>query len=480
MTTPFVSFERDQLTRGLKSVNIPSYAYTGLALGGGPLTTTDEAYQTVPYLYRACTLRANTVAAIPYSILSDGEELEEHAQIDTWLTNALYMAELSRVLYGAAYFLIEANRFNENITPRYIPRAYVSPAVDPVNGVTGFRVSFVSESIPFDKMIYIWEPNPASEVAPGPAPAYVALQAAGVLGALDAMASQYFRNGAVPITAVKVPPSAGKEERAELKTWFQRFASGLRNAFGFLPVSQGTEFETIGATLKDSQASELTDSQRINVAVGLGVPPTLLNGNSANYATANSEMMGFYLHTVIPSAKYIQQKFNTQLFERMGLELRFDFDKLEIMQAQLLEQAQAVSELTGGKAIISVNEARGLLEMEEVPGGDWKEESTTVTPPPQFGAASTASLPAPVAEPDDDEEQIKAWMTASLTLYRAGSGAAVGTPFDAELTGASSANHVKRIYSAHWPKSTPATWQERAVSELARYNTLAEGAKRNG
>ena len=492
----FVSIERDQFTGGIKASPITNTF--GLALGGGPLTTTDEAYQTVPWLYRAAQLRAATLSRMPFGIedIESGEDVDEDdprvTNITKWMTRSLFLAELSRVLYGAAYFLLESNRFGLNTTPRYIPRIYVTPQTDMVQGVTGFGVTFVKDTVPLNKMVYIWEPNPASEIAPGPAPAYVALQAAGMLGALDQMTTQYFRGGAVPLTVVEVPASVSPDERNKLENWFVRFAAGIRNAWKFMPVTVGTKFTKIGSEIKDTTAPDLTAAQRDNVAVALGVPPSVIDGKSANYATANSEMMGFYLHTVIPSAELIAEAFNVQLFQRAGLRFYFDIDDLEIMQTAQLEQAKSLQDLTGGKAVLSVNEAREILDYDPVPGGDWKEDEPAPAPPPAFGAsaASPAQPQTDAAgtrpedlEADDPEEQMKRWLAYSLDLHRAASPATVGAPFDSELAAASSANMIKRIYAAHWPKQQPApaeSWQAQAVRELARFNALAEGVSDNG
>lgn len=501
MPEPYVTFERDKYSGAVKASPVSG----GFGLSATPmLTTTDEAFITVPWLYRAAVLRASTVSRMPYCVddLTTGESIEDEdprvINIMRWMTRTLYLAELSRVLYGAAYFLLESNRFGLNTTPRYIPRAYVAPVVDYADGVTGFTVSFQKtggQTVPLNRMVYMWEPNPASEVAPGPAPAFVALQAAGMLGALDRMTTQYFAAGAVPITAVKVSPATSKDERDKLEGWLGRMATGFRKAFGFLPVSQGTEFENIGANVKDTAAQELTQVQRDNVAVALGVPPTVLDGKAANFATANSELMGFYMHTVLPSCELIAEALNVQLFNRAGLSFEFEPEKLEIMQAAQLEQAQALQDLAGGKAVLSVNEAREMIDMDPIPGGDWPAEPQTTTPPPQFSAPASGGSPAALEDsPDmagsaasaaelDPEDAAKAWLAASLDAFKAGSTAAVGTPWDAELSAASSANMVKRIYAAHWPQKVQAPaedWQAQAVKELARYNALAEGVLHHG
>ena len=491
MPDNFVTFERDKFTGAVKASPITNTF--GLSLGGGPLTTTDEAYQTVPWLYRAVQYRANSVARFPFGFYRGGERIEEKSQdavlIAKWQKRVLMYAELSRLLYGAAYFLKESNRFGLNTTPRYIPYHYVMPETNITTGLTGFRVSYIG-NVPLERMVYIWEPCTTSETDHGPAPAYVALMAAGMLGALDSMATQYFRAGAVPITAVKIPPTTPAEEREKLQNWFTRFASGIRNAFKFLPVNQGTEFETVGSTPKESEASELTQIQRDNVAVALGVPPSIIEGRSTDQSNASTEWMHYYSDTIVPATEMLAEVLNVQLFAPLGLEIRPEPDRLEIMQEAQLQQAQAIQALTGGGRVISRRTALEWLDIdpdEEAKRIEEEKEKApepvvTATPPPQFGQPQAAGSAAEPDDDDDEEAQMKRWLTASLGAWRAGSPATVGAPFDTELVSASSANMIKRIYAAHWPRhSDPAqTWQVQAVAELARYNRLAEGALTNG
>lgn len=483
MAEPYISFERDQWSGKLKASPI-SGGFTLTA--GATLTTTDEAYFTVPWLYRAVSYFSTTVSGIPiYAEDMRTDEIidEKDPRVSGFFKSKnkiMGLAGLSAKLYGAAYFLLESNRFGLNTTPRYIPRHYVTPIVDYMDGVTGFTVSFQktgSRSVPLDRMVYVWEPNPASEVTPGPAPAFVALQAAGMLGALDRMTTRYFAAGAVPITAVKVSPATSPDDRAKLEGWFGRFAAGFRNAFKFLAVSQGTEFETIGANVKDTAAPELTLTQRDNVAVAIGVPPSIIEGRSTDESNSRSERVAFYTDQVVPFAELVLQSFNETYYNKAGVKLEVDKDSIEVLQESNLRQAERAQKLAGNKAILSVNEARDIVDYDPVPGGDWEQPSAT--PPPQFGQPTAAGS---AAQALDDEEQMKRWLDVSLGLWRAGSPATAGTPWDAELAGASSANMVKRIYAAHWPrKDEPAeTWQEKALVELARFNKLAEGALSNG
>lgn len=458
---------------------VKSYGMAGFGYADASITTVDIAYRFVPWFRRSCKHRANQVGRFPLSLeTANGTEVSEDPQyqgVMNWTRSLLYHAEMSKVKYGAAYHLLESNRFGLNTTPRFIPTPFVTPQTNMTKGLTGFRISFIRDTVPLDKMVYIWEPNEESEIAPGSSDGEAALKASGLLYAINEMANRYMKSGGVPITAVKVPSAVSEDERQKIGGWFERMAVGFRQAFKFLVVSDKTEFETIGSQMKDIQATELTDSQRKEVAVALGVPPTVIDGTAANFATADAAYFSFMADTIIPEVEFLEPLLNEQLYSRLGLRLRFKPDELEIMQTSQLQQAERAQALTGGKQVISVNEARDMMGYEEVPQGGWS--TPTPTPAPTFGA-STAASAGSVAEPDEDV--MKAWLDASLTAYKGGSPATVGAWFDNELESASSANMVKRIYAAHWPKPQAQSWQQQAVAELARFNALAEGVSHHG
>jgi hypothetical protein len=111
--------------------------------------------------------------------------------------------------------------------------------------------------------------------------------------------------------------------------------------------------------------------------VALGVPPTVLDSTSANYATASSEMIGFYVNTIFPECAMIEEAANEQFFEPLGLRFVFDVELHEIMQSIQLAQADGVVTLTG-KPVLTVDEGRAMLgyeEMDEAQAEEMKPEA---------------------------------------------------------------------------------------------------------
>lgn len=461
-----------------------------------PFTTVEYCYRFVPWFRRAVALRCNSVASIPFVLKNEADEdvtdIPEMVSFVKWFRSFRYMNELGLTMFGAGYHMLGSNRFGLNLTPRYIPTAAVNPRYEGFSSeITGFNVSFmdITRPVPTKDMVWLWEPNPFSEREPGPALAQTALAASGMLAALDAMATNYFKNGGVPITAIRVPPTTPKGDRVELENYFQRVATGFKNAWKFIVTNLTTEFQQIGANIKDMAAADLTSSKRDDVAVAFEVPPTVIDGTSANHATANSEMLGYWINTAIPRAEYHAECYNARLFERFGLRIEMQPKRLNMLQLAQLLEAQALSQLVGGKPIMTRDEAREWLELEPWDETDEPDEPAPAEPAPNMDDMQpNADQNARGASTDisDDAvtpEQAKTWLRLSLSNVRDGKGAAVGTPWDAELLFAKTGRQVRTVYESHWPRKNGgddmAAAIQRAADVLEVFNTLAMNGQKD-
>ncbi|HEY4720198.1 MAG TPA: phage portal protein, partial [Anaerolineae bacterium] len=229
--------------------------------------------------------------------------------------------------------------------------------------------------------------------------------AAGLLYAANAAPARFYAGGFVPVTLVTVPLTTSKADIDKLENFFRRMATGLKKMFSVLGVYEGTKTETVGHRLKDSITPEITASARDDVAVALGIPPTVLDSTSANYATASSEMIGFYVNTIFPECTFIESAMNEQFFIPLGLRFCFDEELHEIMQTIQLAQGQSVITLTG-KPPLTVDEGRAMLGYE--PSSEIEDESDD-TPEDEAGE-----------EPDDEyTEDDKALVKALIEEMQA-------------------------------------------------------------
>ena len=90
--------------------------------------------------------------------------------------------------------------------------------------------------------------------------------------------------------------------------------------------------------------TELAALVRQQIATAAGVPQTLLD-EAANFATANVDNERFYTQAVIPDAVMIEGALNEQIFKPQGLELKLDYQSLDLFQKDENERSDALAKL---------------------------------------------------------------------------------------------------------------------------------------
>jgi len=442
-----------------------------------------NAYALVPWLFRAVCWRANQVSRFPFSLMSGEDDVADQPAYESMLKNfrkRLWMLEAQLCLTGASYELLEANERGRNITPRTLLSLFVTPRYDS-RGLIFFQFSNVNQAdipatIPLDRMLWWWRPNFTSEIMPGPCEAQAALGAASMLYALDSFSAAFFNRGAVPVTIAELPPNMQPADKEEFQNWINRAVGGVRNAFKILAVRGGIKATVIGSRVRDTEAPELTVLQRDNVAVAMGVPPSVIDGRSSDDSNSRSEKVAAITDTIIPEIGIIFERYNDQLFSQFDLELVAHPEKLDIMQTVQLEQAQTLKDLTGGKPIMTTDEARDWLNMEPMEETEKPEPSPPVTPFP------TQGQPVP---PEQITKALAEWRRASIDNIRAGGvfvlpsvpniiPDSLALPINAALENCKSAADVRAAFERHWPKPDSELSELRAARiTLDRFNELA-------
>ena len=426
-----------------------------------------SAYALVAWLSRGVKIVAGEVARFPHIIERNGIDVskaDEFAEFHKRERNLFYMAEASASLTGAGYWLLEANEYGFNLTPRWVLSQSMKPVLDREKSLTGFVRN--NKPVLLEEVVYFWEPSFTSETAPGAGAAQTALSAASQLYALDSFVAQFFNQGAVKVTVFPVPQGTPQEEVDKFQSFLKRRMSGVRNAFQNV-VMRLTDKLTpvvIGSDIKDTQAAQLIGIQRDNVAVALGMSPSILDGTSANFATAQSDRFGFITGTIIPRVEWLYEKANLQYFERLDAQIVAHPEQLEIMQSAQLEQAQAVTALVPGEQVITVNEARQYIGLGPMP------KQTKPEPPPapiivNSQSAQDLEMTPEIAAVMGKWRRIHLDAVASGVYYSA-------LPFKAnlptvlyetvagELGRVTAAREVRAIFERHWPGKRKAASDE--------------------
>jgi hypothetical protein len=235
----------------------------------------------------------------------------------------------------------------------------------------------------------------------------------------------------------------------------------------------------IGSSIKETEASELMTSQRESVAVALGVPPSVINANSANYATANADMLSLYQNTIIPEIEILFESANEQLYNPLGLSVEAHPERLEVMQDARLAQAKTVAELAG-RPIITVNEARDFIELDPINDGDTLAQSAPQSASAQSMNATQSSNAQSQTSDAPSIASLTLWRRMAIDAMRSTGSSNVSVPsdipleyvaiVDSELRTCKSVADIRKVFARHWRVKTATQTSDlsSAIDKLSR------------
>lgn len=364
--------------------------------------TPSQAYGRVPWLYRAVNLRSHAVGDVPWKIFKgktsvlSSEDDEQTPPVElTWvrppsvgrnidptrqgLGELLRLIELDLCIEGKAYWLTDVNRGRVRFYRRALP-ATITPKFDPNAGLTGFTRQLQNGDKPIPiklgDMPFWWLPNPDAEMGPGVSPAMVALRAAGLLEHIDDYGIGFFDRGAINTTLLSVEGNPQDSELRRLEAWWKRLLRGNKKAYETVAVKANVKPVVVGSPPKDLTMEQLTAQKRHDVSTALGVPMSILNDESANFATAQQSALNFWQLTVLPECELIETSLNRQVFAPLGYEFRFQPELLDAIQRQKDEKAyEMLAAVLGGT--VTPNEFRQQLGLEDLPDGDTLRQAPT-------------------------------------------------------------------------------------------------------
>lgn len=367
---------------GGKSLTVPGDDRPGVwqEIGGGAKTEETRKleilFRSAPWLRRAVNLLATTGADLPFQIFKwaetggpSGDAIDDSFQYTNKVgflpmpRKLFWLLVASRTLTGKGYLWRGRNRTNTTDL-RYLLPTSITPRwgnKDKSVALIGWKRKYTADAeskvetekdVPLEDIFYTWMSDPFVEIGPAEAyPAKSALAAAGVLFDLDAFLSGYFGRGAIKTTILTVPANTKKEAKEELEDWFNRFMSGIRNAF------RGKVFNAdlitpvvIGEGLAELSDANLTKEKREDIAAALGIPFTKLFSTEARGLGGSSVVqqddMRFLRETVIPEMQAIFEDFNEQVLHPAGYHIQVNTKAIDVFQEDERERSFALVNLT--------------------------------------------------------------------------------------------------------------------------------------
>lgn len=439
-----------------KSVTIGGDEGWTIFSGGDADSDVTNFLTRVAWPYRAVQLIGETTSQIPFNLTDPRGNIVDTSTdwgnvFGAWPypKKDIYRVAASMVALGQAY-LKPVRKGNKVSELTYIPADQVKPlhSMDTKQNLVGFMYQNVK--YPIEDFIYFWYPDYHVDAQHPPIswPSKAAFSAAGVLFNLDEYTSKYFANGAVRSMLLGVPANTQQTERERIEGYFNKFITGIKNAFRVKTINADDVKPTIIGDGLDALADkDLTNSQREDICVAYGIPKTRLFSDASTNATADADVRSMTLDTALPLLGTIIETFNTQLFARFGLRMVETHESMEIFQQNEAATAAALAQYVGAfnisiplalamcpvlgielpdETIAALDEI--MAEQEEEPEPEPQPETVSAddnidedlerdeTP----DEAETETAPAPEPMSDETKRALRNWMRRAEHLYSKG------------------------------------------------------------
>ena len=329
-------------------------------------------------VYRCVEVISNGVASLPvklYRIDDKGFKFELNDDLSYVLNkkpnekmNAFTFYKLivkDILMAGNAYALIM--RKGGKVTGlQYVPAGLVSP-IDKIDHIE-YMVTGIKGTVRQEDILHFM--NFTDNGVYGISVLTYARRTLGIADYGENAAENFYKSGGCTTGFLKFEgPSSGKQREEILSAWNQA-TGGVRNQPNGIPVlPANVNYTQLSVNPADAQLLESREFSVVDICRFFGVSPTKcfdLTHSSYN----NSEMaeLAFLNDTLRPILTKIELELETKLFKK-GENLDIKFDVSELLRTDKKSQAEWFTKMFN-LGVLSPNDIRKELDMDEVEGGD--------------------------------------------------------------------------------------------------------------
>ena len=179
-------------------------------------------------------------------------------------------------------------------------------------------------------------------------------------------AKDYFGSGCGIKGILKFNEQVMDIDKEEIRSNWQQVHGGS-NGSGLAVCDYNVDFIPVSQNAKESQMIESRLFNVTEVARFFGISPVLLQDLShSSYSTIEASQLEFLSHTLLPYISLIESELNRKLADE---NVYIDLDETYLMTTDKQAQANYLHTLLSA-GIISINEARKMINLGEIEGGD--------------------------------------------------------------------------------------------------------------
>lgn len=326
---------------------------------------------------RARNLTASAVANVPFAIVNkSGEEVDSSQD---WQNIVKFMPKprdlirrlsLSLMDNNGAYLRMGKNALNVPKQLHYVKYDSIRPVVKQDTGELLYLSRIVNGKeetryAPDDKsLIRFWILDDTTELLPSDeTETRSVLSASGILFYSDTFTENYYRRGGVKPTLIAMKGMVTKEKREDLQkdwtTFVRGIGRGVQNIAAKIFQAEAMDIKAFGDGLGDLKETPVYRQALENIAIGRGMPLSILLSNSANRATADTEILLWFRNDIIPRFDFIADVLNDDVFKPMGYQIQ---NRAETADPEQEDEVSRVGALSGyGDALAKYPDAETFL-----------------------------------------------------------------------------------------------------------------------
>lgn len=144
---------------------------------------------------------------------------------------------------------------------------------------------------------------------------------------------------------------------------------GIEN---IIPIPFGTSIQPLNLKFSDNQFLEVKQYTALQIASAFGIKPYQIGDyTKSSYASAEAQQLSFYVDTLLFIIKQYEEELTFKLLKKQEIEkgLHFKFNIDVILRADYETKINTLSTAVNS-FLMTPNEARRKLDLENIPGGD--------------------------------------------------------------------------------------------------------------
>lgn len=351
----------------------------GLALNYNGFSTykTSQALA-LSAVYRCVEVITNGVASLPVKLYKVDEKGYKHS-LNNELSYVLskrpnkkmnaftfYKLLVKDVLMaGNAYALILRDG-KKVVGLQYVPAGLVSP-IDMIDHIE-YMVTGIKGNVRQDDIIHIM--NYSENGVYGISVLTHARRTLGIADGGEKSAENFYKSGSCTSGFLKFDgPSSGKQREEILSAWNQATGGPNTGPNGIAVLPANVNYTQLSVDPADAQLLESREFSVIEICRFFGVSPwKCFDLTKSNYNNSEMAELSFLNDTLRPLLTKIEIELETKLFPGMtGYDIKFDVN--EMLRTDQKSHAEYLTKMFN-LGVLSPNEIRKELDMEEIEGGN--------------------------------------------------------------------------------------------------------------